>query len=208
MATILTLQEAKAYLKLQETSDHDPEITAIMNAVAQAAEDYCSRKFTYASYTERKNGRGLRAIRLDNPPRDSSTSIVVKENGTTLVVAAGYDVSADAVIDNNTGYIYRQSGNTVVAGRLTQVPGVWTPGILNIQVDYTGGFGGGAAPPMPESVKLFCKYAVAHFWKHTDRKEIGFSQRADGQRSVTFLEDFPKYYWRLIDPYRVWDGRL
>ena len=199
MAEIITLDEAKNYLGFSEDDRYDEILDLMVAAASQTFREITGDDFDQRAYVETRNGKGTRAIHARHRPIAASPAPTATENGTALVVATGYSTTADVVVELERGVFHRRSGETVVSPPLSLVPGVWSPGVQNIGLGYTGGY---EAADMPADAKLFVKYAVAYFWKHTDKKEIGVAQRSIGQGSTTFLEELPKVYRDIADRHR------
>lgn len=199
MTDLITRDEAKKYLRIGKTSEHDDELNAIIPAVSEDIRRYTGFDWDARSYVERRDGqnvRGLLALKggLPGPPIVSVEGVT--ENGTALVVATQYSTSADVVVDLERGWFYRQGGTTPVSGGLAATPGLWCPGLLNVVLSYTTGY---AVAAVPADIKLVAKEACAIFFVRTDRKWQGIQSRSAGHGSVSIVDELPALYRGMID---------
>lgn len=196
---LITIKEAKGILfSAKETSDaEDERIQACITSVSQELNAVCGRVFAQpaAPYSEARNGNGRRALWAMNPPIAGTPTVT--ENGRALVVSVGYSTSADVIVDPGRGVFYRSTGPTVVPLGWG-LPGRWQPGVQNVVLGYVGGY---APASLPADLKGLVKYMVGHAWKQYGRDEVGISQRAFGQGTLTLLEDLPDFYKRVLDFY-------
>ena len=196
MPEIITLDEMKAYLKVPRDNSGSDEVLALVKAASEGwVQTYCSRRFVSASYTERYNGSGRKALRVIETPVSTSPLATVMEDGVALGVAAVYSTSADVIYDQVSGIFHRlpTSRRSTV-----QSPG-WADGIQNIEVTYTGGYPDGS---VPGDLRLATCFIGALMWRHSDRFEAGLLSRADGAHSVSFADELPMVIKTILNAYR------
>lgn len=201
MADLLTLDEAKKYLRLTKTSAHDAELPVLISAASEEIRTYTGFDWDQRDITEQRNGNGQAALTAlkagrPGPPITSVTS--VKENGTTLVVATAYSTTADVVVDLVRGVFTRRPGTTPggASTGLWGSPGRWTEGVLNIELVYQAG---DVVASIPADIKLATREIVAILFKRMDAKWQGISSRSSGQGSVSIIDELPPLYRGLLE---------
>lgn len=197
MATdLITKAEVKAFGKITGSSE-DAILAAIIPAVSEAIRDWTAFDWDQRTYSEIRNGNGqpgMHAQKAGKPGPPMTGTPTVQENGTTLIVATGYSATADVIVDLDEGLFYRRPGTTSL--QVTGFPGRWAVGVQNLVFTYQSGY---AQASIPGDIKLVAKYATVMIWKHSDRKTVGIGSRAQGQGSVSLLEDLPDFYKRILD---------
>lgn len=199
-ADLIKLAEAKAFGKLRG-SEEDAILAAIIPAVSEGIRHWTGFDWDTRTYSEIRNGNGqvaMHAQQAGKPGPPITGTPTVQENGVNLVVALGYSTSADVIVDQDEGLFYRRPGTTsgmVLGGR----PGRWAEGVQNLVFGYSSGY---AQDSIPGDIKLVAKYATIMIWKHSDKKTVGIGSRAQGQGSVSLLEDLPDFYKRILDARR------
>lgn len=200
MADLITLDEAKAYLRLKRTSDHDAELQAIIPAVSEDVRTYTGFDWDQQTYTELRNGNGqpsLAALKAGRPGPPISSVVSVKENGVALTVATSYSATADVIVDLVRGTFTRRPGSIPASPSGSwPVPGRWSEGVLNLELVYQTGY---AVASIPADIKLPVKYACGVFLKHIDSKWIGLQSRSAGQGNVTLVEELPAFYRSMLE---------
>jgi hypothetical protein len=186
MPDLLTLDEAKKYLRIGKTSEHDAELPVLISAVSEDIRTFTGFDWLQQTMTEPRNGNGQAALTAlkagrPGPPITSVTS--VRENGVALTVATSYSASADVVVD-------------LVRGVFTRQGGVWCPGVLNVELVYEAGAAVGA---IDADIKLVAREAVAIFFKRMDTKWQGISSRSSGQGSVSIIDELPPLYRGMLE---------
>lgn len=194
---LITLDEAKKYLRIGKTSQHDAELPALISAVSLDVCRVTGFDWLQASITEPRNGNGQAALTAlkagrPGPPITSVTS--VKENGVTLTVATSYSESADVIVDLQRGVFTRRPGNPSSA--VWPCKGYWTEGVLNVELQYVAG---DAVGSIPADIKLPVKELVAILFKRMDAKWQGISSRAAGQGSVSLVDELPSFYRLMLE---------
>jgi hypothetical protein len=182
---LLTLDEAKKYLRIGKTSQHDAELPALIAAVSADIQTYTGFDWLQATQTELRNGNGQAALTAlkagrPGPPITSVTS--VKEDGVALTFATVYSATADVLVDLVRGTFTRKGG--------------WCPGVLNLELVYVAG---DVVASIPSDIKLVAREAVAIFFKRLDAKWQGISSRSSGQGSVSIVEELPPLYRGMLD---------
>lgn len=194
----VTHDDVKKFLGFGADDANDALIDAIIPPICQSLRDACGRDFDQRAYTEVRNGNGRQVIYALNPPIVVSPLPTVTENGVALVVATGYNTSADVIVEPDRGKFWRVPGTTAVPSVMFPpfIPGTWSRGVQNVTLGYTGGY---ATASLPAHLVLLTKYLVGAFWKQLDRKDIDVSQRSVGQATVNLLQDLPDRYQKLFD---------
>ena len=203
---IITLDEFKAWLgpEALKSSEKDDILSAFILAGEEAVRTMCSQNFDRRTYAnEYHNGQGKLHIKARELPVLASPLPTVTENGTALVVAAGYSATADVTFNPDTGWFTRQATTmTTPGGAVTPVSlvGGWAPGWNNLALGYTAGYLLGAAPA---DLRLLIKYVAGMTWQQTDRKEFTIKTRSGQQGSTTFYDSLPPFYQSIVSKYSV-----
>lgn len=195
MTPLATLKEFKDWLGTgaKSNSVSDPLLNSCLDAASDWVREQVNRDLTQQAYDERYNGNGLPYLSLNQVPVATSTLPAVEEDGSALVVAVGYDLTADVILDPVKGWLNRQPGTTPSFGVSPGIPGRWSLGFQNVRVVYTAGYA-----TIPPSLKSLALYVAARYWKESDRKEFGVLSRSTGSHSVTFLQGLPEIYKETI----------
>jgi hypothetical protein len=187
---LLTLDEAKAYLRIKRVSDHDAELPFLIAAVSEDIRTFTGFDWLQQTLTENRNGNGQAALTAlkagrPGPPITSVTS--VKENGVALTVATSYSASADVIVDLTRGTFTRRGGGN--SGR-------WDEGVLNVELVYQCG---DVVASIPGDIKLVAREAVAGLFRRIDSKWQGIASRSNGQGSVSVIEELPPLYRGMLE---------
>jgi uncharacterized phiE125 gp8 family phage protein len=135
---LTTLAEAKAYLRITETSE-DSLIESLINAVSDQIENYCRRKLKEQTYTDEEyDGTNSASLLLSQFPVSSITSVKI-----------------DDVLIDSSEYKLRKS-----TGILIRKNSTWPKDIMNIKVTYVSGYN-----PVPSDLELACKHMVMFYYK-------------------------------------------
>lgn len=109
---LLTLAEAKAQLNI-DTTTHDSELTAYINALTEVIEGYIGPVET-RTVTEQVNGRGKTLCLLKVPAISLTSFTAVLDGGTALVVS-------ELHLDGATGEVRRKDGSNFSGGPWTAI---------------------------------------------------------------------------------------
>lgn len=157
---LTTLAEVKEYLRTAGTpigSDFDSLIEdSIIPGVSKAIENYCSRSFGEATYTEYYDGGGD-FIYVKNPPIVSITTIHLDDE---------WAWGADHLVDTSE---YMNFGSNIGC-----TSGKWPYAVRSLKVVYIGGFvytASAGHTTLPDDVKFAAMLQVAYSFKR--RKDIG-----------------------------------
>jgi len=158
VATIITLADVKAYLRVYST-DTDAEITDMLEAVSDVCERFTRKVWRSTSYTETYSGEGIGAVlTLRHVPVTTVTTVT--ENG-AAVTSTGW------VLDGRQGWLQRGS---------SLVPLSWQRGFQNIVVTYT------AAPAsVPANIEQGCRLLAQHMWETQRGGGLPRQAGADGE---------------------------
>lgn len=121
----------------------DTLIDRLVTASSEIIKRLTSRRLVKATYTSEfydgdRAGKGRTELWLREFPVNSVVS--VKENGNALVVATGYNPTADVLLVGQEGYLIRQIGTTGTAYYRPGRGAGWAPGRQNIELTYTAGW--------------------------------------------------------------------
>jgi hypothetical protein len=196
VADLITVEEFRNYMGLgvKANETQNELMAACVSAASDWVREALNRDMDFRAYTETYDGNGLPFLWLRQEHVATSPIPTVVENGTALVVKAGYDVTADVTLDPERGVLYRQSGPTQIVGNVSRLPNRWSIGIQNIAITYSAGYS-----TIPADVKILTRYVAARFWKETDSKAIGISRRSAGAHSTDFMTDLPTLYREIVD---------
>lgn len=175
---LTTLAKLKQYGSIAEF-ESDTLLLRMIDAASSAIEQYCSRIFETAIYTETRDGTGTRKMALRNFPVFSVASVTVNgQNIPRRASATSSGFTNDDLCVKLTGYWFDN-------------------GVDNVVIEYTGGLA--AVPP---DVELACCEAVMLRFKARDR--MGVTSKSLAGESITFTnDDFPDYVTRVLDQYTV-----
>ncbi len=217
MGDIVTLKEFKAYLgrEILEDSEGEPALGIFLTAAQDMIRAECGlpgipQNFDQRALTNEYHSGRKGQVHLFSNQRPVAVSPLptLSENGTDLVVAAGYSSTAHVVFDPETGIFTRQPIGQVCAPPQPSDPcscpskqGLWAEGNNNIVLKtYTGGY---AAASMPADLKLLIQYTAAFVMKQADRNEITMKRRSDQQGSTEFFDNLPPFYAGILARYKV-----
>jgi hypothetical protein len=191
---IVTLESFKAHLgsDVQKSSEKDGLLLTFLLAAEEMVRSRCSQNFDQRAYaSELHSGRDKPFLWARQVPVAASPLPTVTENGTALVVAAGYSSSAQVVFNPATGCFTRMT-----AGARDR----WLDGNENVALSYTGGY---ASAVMPADLQLLVKFIAALTWQTTDRNQIAVKRRSGQQGSTDFWDDLPPFYQSILNRYSV-----
>ncbi len=181
-AAVVTVEEAKAHLRVDEAAD-DSYITALVAKATQAAERYCDRAFITQDWVLALDAfpSCTKLIKVPLPPLVSVTqlSYVDADGADQVLASADYQVSkrSPAVIAPAPG----KSWPATQAGRLDAVA-----------IEFKAGYGD-AADAVPKPIHHAILLLVAHWYENREPVNIGNIVNA-----LPFTVD------SLLAPCRVW----
>ena len=189
---LITLDEAKEYLKVSGTAD-DQIISTLINAVSGLVCGYLNRNLVRATYTEYYSGDGSQSLMLRNYPVVSITSIY-EDDLREWASGALIDHAEDIIIQKDSGLLRNWNGRAT-----------WLTGHANIKVVYVAGyttdFDGGT---MPNAIRLATKRILDQQYRHGySHRKLDVSSETTGDQSTSFREaDIPRDAKAMLDPYR------
>jgi len=156
----LTLEEAKAHLRVEVDADDDL-ITALISAARQHAENYCNRSFATAQF----------AIMADEFPADGKGLEIMPDvtslDEWTYLAADGTEdtiASSDVTVDNNRREV-----------RMTDATVAWPIGGSRLTVTVTAGPLTDSSPPeLPDAAVLAAiKLILGDLYENREAQVIG-----------------------------------
>ena len=203
---IITTTEYKAYRGISDTA-FDAVLAVLIPAVQERVEDYCSRKFDSASYTENISGDGSQTLITKHWPITAITSITVVSGSTSTILTAATDYKASEAL---AATIYRMPFNGSIGfGGISEwgdpirggvISPRWVEGHENIEVQYTGGYTSGT---MPASLKLTMYELVD---EELDRRGDSWRAAAVGEgaetKTMRAAPDIAQRWRDMLAPYR------
>ena len=178
MTALTTLAKLKQYGNVTEF-ESDTLLVRMIEAASAAIENYCSRTFAQATYTEVRDGTGTRRMTLRNFPVTQVQSVSI--NGRSIprrLSPLEQGFTNDDLSVRLTGYMFDE-------------------GIDNVEVVYTGGLS-----EVPADIDLACCEVVMLRYKSRDR--MGVTSKSLAGETITFTnDDFPDYVTRVLNQYAV-----
>ncbi len=177
----ITLAEARAHLRVDDTTEND-YITALITVAREHVESLTDRQLITATYALRLDDFPRRSCDIIRPPRPrliavSSITYVDTAGDTQTLAAADYQV--DAVSE---------------PCRILPAYGLTWPSTrsqLNaVTITYTAGYG--AAAVVPKAIKQAILMLVAHWFENREPVVVG-----------TITSEVPMTVKALLGPYRV-----
>ncbi len=139
--TILSLDDAKTYLRISNSSSDD-EVRAVLEAVSDVCERFTKRVWRRTTYTETYSTCDSDYIYLPHVPVISVASVVV--NGVTVT---------DYVVDKRAGVLRRGTS-------LAEYD--WEDSFAGVVVTYTAGPADGV---VPANILQGCRLLLQHIWQ-------------------------------------------
>lgn len=179
---LVTIAEVKTFVAGDGVTDitgvNDTVLTECVLAAGEEIVESTSRIWEKASQTEVLDGDAAKGkcgeiLTLRRfpvvyaPPTDALT---VTENGVSLVVAAGYSLSAGVIVKGH-GLEDRC--------RLVRATGAWAPGIQNITVVYPAGFA-----TVPARIKYVAKELSWLYYQEGRKVGLGSVSEAGSSRGL------------------------
>jgi len=172
MADLTTLATVKAALGLVG-SEQDALITSLISQVSQSIESFCNRSFALAARSEYRHGTGSTTLLLRDYPAASIQAVVI--NGTPLPTSAWALVDRCVVL-----YGYR-----------------FTPGRLNVRIDYLAGY-----LQIPADIELSCIETVILCLKRLSHLDVA-SKSLAGETVSYITADLPPSARQRLNNYRA-----
>ena len=193
MASLLTYDDAVAFLKLPNINNNEEAVlTILVESVWDSIEGYCGRKFDgSADITEVYEGSGSRKLLLKQYPVISITTVTrTKEDAadTEVVVA-----STEYKIDLPGGMLVMHPVNYSDSS-------IWVVGDLNYSIVYKAGY---TAATLPGAIKLAWEIWVSILFAKAKDNIFGVSSSTFNEQTLTFdNEKIPKQVAGMLHPYR------
>lgn len=193
----VTVAEFKEYLRDLDPDDRadDDFIRRILNSVTAAIQRFCRRKFSAASVVdEPHDGNGSRLLRLDRPPINSITKLVVKSDSYTYELVADRDYVFTSMDTAAMVHLKPHSGTQVLID-------CFPVGRANVLATYNGGFAS-----IPDDVKLATLIAAMSEWPGRGRDPRGRERSGGGfsqSREQVGVSGLPVEVERRLQPYRI-----
>lgn len=184
---LVTLDDAKRYLKIEESSRDDDRVIQLINEVSTHAENFCRRSFLKATYTaEEYDGDGSTVLFLNNYPIVSIASITPYEGAGALTV-------------KGTEFNYNADSGEVrlLGGR------VFSSNFRQTTVTYDAGYDTEAN--LPDDLSLAIKLAVAMRYNEQSKKTYNVTRQdmgGDGGTVEYISEIYPKLTLEIWNRYR------
>ena len=178
MSDLATLTNVKEYLDIEsDDTTFDSLIGRLITASSRQIEAYCGRVFEIQSYTENHDGNASDILFLNNTPVVSVASVSI--DGESL------GVDEFKVYDDY----------------LRLVSGLFTPGRLNVSVDYTAGYYDAQTESPPSDLEDACIQLVA--FKFNLRGADGLAERRVNESAESFAgAAIPLAVAIILDKYR------
>ncbi len=178
----VTLAEARAHLRVDDTSEND-YITALITVAREHAESLTDRQFITATYALRLDDFPRWSCAIIRPPRPrliavSSLTYVDTAGATQTLDAAAYQV--DTV--SEPGRILPAYGLTWPSARIQANA---------VTITYTSGYGATAAV-VPKAIRQAILMLVAHWFENREPVVVG-----------TITSEIPMTVKALLGPYRI-----
>lgn len=127
MADLCSLDDVKKWLTIKGNDD-DELLTKLIARASAFTRSYTGRALDAASYSEKRDGHGGQRIVFREYP--VSAVSVVKVDNTAI----------PASVNQSAGYVFDQLALTLIGYR-------FTPGLANVELQYTAGYAPNAIPP-------------------------------------------------------------
>ena len=150
-----------------QTNLDDNLIQRLISAASQWMREETSREFAAMGYNEIRSGAGGRqtVMFVKNPPIQSVTSVYVDGN----------NIAPKPAGQTN----YTQPGFSFTDDHVTLWGAIFTDGVDNVEIDYTGGYNS-----VPYDLEQACIEAVAWAYREIDR--LGQKSKILAGETVTF----------------------
>lgn len=178
MVDLTTLANVKEYLDIEsDDTEYDSLLERLITASSRQIEAYCNRTFEIQSYSEQYDGNASDILFLKNTPIASVATLSMDDEN---IQSEDFKVYDDYV-------------------RL--VSRLFTPGELNVSIEYSGGYFDAQAESPPADVEDACIQLVA--FKYNLRGADGLSERRVNQTSDSFAAvAIPLSVAIILDKYR------
>jgi len=178
MADLTTLANVKEYLDIEaDDNAYDSLIQRLITASSSQVETYCNRVFETQDYSESYDGNASDILFMNNTPIVSVTSLSIE--------GEGLDPDEFKVYDDYVRLVSR----------------LFTPGQLNVSVQYSAGYYDPQTESPPADVEDACIQLVA--FKFNLRGAEGLDERRVNQNAESFAGvAIPLSVAIILDKYR------
>ncbi len=187
---LVTLDEAKEYLKIDSgNTDSDEILGLLINGISAWVAGHLGRGLIKDTHTEYYDGDGSRELILNRRPIISVTSIHDDINR---------DFEDVSLVDSDSLIVLKEKGIV----RAFNLYGGFTCGEANIKVVYVAGYENGVS--VPNDIKLAVLRTLDHHWRngYTHRK-LDVSSETVGDVTTTFRDgDIPADAKAMLRPYK------
>jgi len=185
MAALITVDELKTYLKVEDTTK-DAFYTEVINSVSAAIDSYLHRQIAKTDFTKIYDGDG--SGKLDLGVRNIINITSIEIDG-VLVDSSYYAVFTDI------GIIKMLTGE--YSTRLRASSMVFPYGIQNIKVIFSAGY-----DPVPDDVKHACKMLCSYFLNRRGKEDKTSVSDTANNTATSFIAKIPADIKMLLNRYK------
>ena len=170
---LVSVADVKALLDKTDT-DHDSLIDTLIQQVSKRIETFLNRILTKGTYTDRLTADGIQRYTVRAFPIDSTASITVSIDDSTLTKDSDY------YVDENEGLIEFTFSR-------------WSKP-LGLKIDYTGGYAddGAGVLQVPDDLKRACLYQVSYEFSRRHHLGMTSFSMPDGTMQIQPLQFLPE----------------
>lgn len=183
---LLTLEQAKAYLKIPVGNEHDDPITTMINGITQRLESAARRLFVSRdeSPTNFYDARGKSKLFLTNYPVEVTQVQVRDAVGETFLTVE----TTDYEVDSTQGILYR-------------VNGTWPDGPMTMAVDESAGYGDLDDPSFPSDLIQIASDYLKFCYDRWSANLIATANQSVSGSSASVVPEPPKDILTALTPY-------
>lgn len=184
--SLTTVEKVKSYLNLNNTND-DVFIQDIIDSVQEQIEDYCSRKFDVATYTE--DYKCKHKCFPKNTPLKSVESIV-RDNNT--LESTDYKIRGNYIEFSSDLKGYTMAGSILYAN----------DDVSEVTITYTAGY-----DVIPKNLSMAATKLAVIEYKDSRENRIGIISEREGDAQYTYTDkskseaDMPSDIKKVLDKY-------